>query len=243
MLDDARRIDYITQAKMQQKKDFSSIEKFIRKKGINKLFHFTHASNLKSILHEGIRPRRELFQSSKKYEQCDPDRYDGFLEGFCVSLTKPNTFLFNQKSKEKAFRLVVLEIAANSLLTQPFVAFPTNAANSTSIDGVKKNPERYLGLQGLSGMFLGDTLRKKLHLPENEPTDLQSEILFFETIDPQKILKIHLPKAFPVELRPEIEEIQDIFPEIKIDYVCQCGILEPWTGEFRKYSSDWEQNG
>jgi hypothetical protein len=243
MLDDVTRREYIRQAKKQQRMDFASIEELIRKRGIKRLFHFTHVSNLSSILKEGIKPRRELFQSSHQYEQCDPDRYDGFLEGFCVSLSKPNTFLFNQKSRDKEFRLVVLEIAANSLLTQPFVAFPTNAANSTSTEGVKKKPDRYLGLQGLSGMFLGESLRIRLRLPQNEPTDLQSEILFFETIEPEKILKIHVPKSFPIDSRQEVEKIKLNHQEMKIEYVCECGILKPWTGEFRKYSSDWEKNG
>jgi hypothetical protein len=243
MLDDATRSQYICHAKQQQKNDFVFIERAIRRRGINKLFHFTHVSNLDSILKEGIRPRWELFQSAKEYEQSDPDRYDGFLEGFCVSLTKPNIFLFNKKNREKAFKLVVLEIAANSLLTQPFVAFPTNAAHSTSLEGVKRNPKRYLGIDGLSGMFLGDSLRNRLHISDNEPTDLQSEILFFETIAPTKIVKIHVPSNFPVEARGEIESIKSSQSERKIEHVCQCGILEPWVGEFRKYTSEWENNG
>jgi len=243
MLDDMARQAFIIQAKNQQKSDFTSIERLIRRRGITKLFHFTHVSNLGSILEEGIRPRLELFKSSKNYEQCEPDRYDGFLEGFSVSLTKPNAFLFSQKSKEKTFKLVVLEIAANSLLTQSFVAFPTNAASSTSTDGVKKKPERYLGFQGISGLFLEETFRKKLRLPDNEPTDPQSEILFFETIEPLKIRKIHITSNFPVDSRPMIEGLKVKYPQIEFDHVCKCGILEPWSGEFRKYSSGWEIDG
>jgi hypothetical protein len=243
MLDDVTRKAFIIQAKNQQQADFSPIERLIRRRGITKLFHFTHVSNLNSILEEGIKPRSELFHSSINYEQCDPDRYDGFLEGFSVSLTKPNAFLFTQKSKEKAFKLVVLEIAANSLLTQAFVAFPTNAASSSLTDGVKKRPQRYLGFQGLSGLFLEDSFRIKLRLPDNEPTDLQSEILFFETIDPVKIRKIHIPNNFPIESRQIVEGLKVKFPEVEFDHVCSCGILEPWTGEFRKYSTGWELDG
>jgi hypothetical protein len=104
-------------------------------------------------------------------------------------------------------------------------------------------PDRYLGLQGISGMFLGESLRDKLRLPENEPTDLQSEILFFETIGPDKIMEIHIPSNFPVDSRREIEDIKLAYPKMKIEHVCKCGILAPWAGEFRKYSSDWEKNG
>ena len=243
MLDDVTRKAFIIQAKKQQMTDFASIEKLIRRRGITKLFHFTHVSNLSSILEEGIKPRLELSKSPRKYEQCDPDRHDGFLEGFSVSLTKPNAFLFNQKSTEKAFKLVVLEIAANSLLTQSFVAFPTNAASSTSTDGVKKSPQRYLGFQGLSGLFLENSFRNKLRIPENEPTDPQSEILFFETIEPLKIRKIHIPSNFPVESRQIIEGLKVKFPELEFDHVCRCGILKPWAGEFRKYSPGWEIDG
>jgi hypothetical protein len=243
MLDDVTRRAFIIQAKNQQKADFTSIERLIRKRGITKLFHFTHVGNLSSILVEGIKPRLELSRTSKNYEQSDPDRYDGFLESFSVSLSKPNAFLFSQKSKEKAFRLVVLEIAANSLLTQSFVAFPTNAASSSSTDGVKKKPQRYLGFQGLSGLFLENSFRNKLRLPDNEPTDLQAEILFFETIEPLKIRKIHIPGNFPVESRQIIEGLKVNFPEIEFEHVCNCGILEPWAGEFRKYSTGWEIDG
>ena len=243
MLDDVTRKAFIVKAKKQQQADFAPIERFIRRRSIKRLFHFTHVTNLGSILEEGIKPRLELSNASKGYEQCDPDRHDGFLEGFSVSLSKPNTFLFSQKSIEKAFKLVVLEIAANSLLTQSFVAFPTNAANSTSTDGVKKNPNRYLGFQGISGLFLENSFRARLRLPDNEPTDLQSEILFFETIEPVKIRKIHIPSNFPVESRKEIEDLKGRFPKLDLELVCKCGILEPWTGEFRRYSPHWETNG
>jgi hypothetical protein len=243
MLDDVTRKAFIIQAKNQQMADFTSIERLIRRRGITKLFHFTHVNNLNSILEEGIKPRLELSNSSIKYEECDPDRHDGFLEGFSVSLTKPNTFLFSSKSIEKAFKLVVLEIAANSLLTQSFVAFPTNAASSTSTDGVKKSPQRYLGFQGLSRLFLENSFRNQLRLPDNEPTDLQAEILFFETIEPLKIRKIHIPSNFPVESRQIIEGLKIRFPELEFDHVCSCGILEPWAGEFRKYSTGWEIDG
>lgn len=243
MLDDVTRQAFIVQAKKQQQADFAPIERFIRRRGIKRLFHFTHVANLTSILEEGIKPRLELFNASKEYEQSDPDRHDGFLEGFSVSLTRPNTLLFGKKSVQKAFKLVVLELAANCLLTQSFVAFPTNASNSTSTDGVKKNPNRYLGFQGLSGLFLENSFRTRLRLPDNEPTDLQSEILFFETIEPVKIRKIHIPSNFPIESRKEIEDLKVRFPKLDLELVCNCGILEPWTGEFRRYSPLWETNG
>lgn len=243
MLDDVTRIAFIAQAKKQQQTDFASIESFIRKRSIKKLYHFTHVANLPSILEEGIKSRLELSNSYKEFENCDPDRHEGFLEGFSVSLSKPNIFLFNQKNVEKQFNLVVLEIAANSLLTQSFVAFPTNAAHSTSTNGVKRMPERYLGFQGISGLFLEKTLRARLRLSENEPTDLQSEILFFETIESDKIRRIHIPINFPVESRAAIENLSGRFPGLDVEYVCQCGILDSWTGEFRKYSPQWETNG
>lgn len=243
MLDDVTRKAFIAQAKKQQQADFAPIERFIRRRSIKRLFHFTHVANLASILEEGIKPRLELFNASKEYEKSDPDRHDGFLEGFSVSLTRPNTFLFSKKSIQQAFKLVVLELAANSLLTQSFVAFPTNAADSTSTYGVKKKPDRYLGLQGISGLFLENSFRTKLRLPDNEPTDLQSEILFFETIEPDKIRRIHIPSNFSVESRKEIEDLKRKFPKMDVEHVCECGILEPWTGEFRRYSPQWEING
>lgn len=243
MLDDATRQKFIVRAKSQQQTDFSQIEKLVRRRGITKLFHFTHVDNLESILIYGIKSRCELGIEDRGYEKTDPDRYDGFLEGFCVSLSKPNVFLYNTKARETSFNLIVLEIAANTLLTQSFVAFPTNASDSTSRNGVKNNPDRYLGYQGLSGLFLGKSFRNKLRLSENEPTDLQSEVLFFESIDPSKIIKIHVPPKFPVNSRPKIDEIRSKNPKMPFEYVCTCGILDSWSGEFRKYSIEWEKDG
>jgi hypothetical protein len=240
VLDDASRAKFILRAKEQQIMDFMLIERYLRKRSITKLFHYTHFSNLQSILETGIRPRTELNEHLTPFEKCDPHRIDGFLEGFCISIGKPNTFTFDVKNKEKHFNLVILELAANTLLTNSFAAFPTNAADNSSLESVKKQPSTHLGYLGLSRLFLSDTNRSKWSLPDYEPTDLQGEAIFFETIEPSKILKIHFPRYFPSESKQSVDAILINYPKLQKESPCECGILNRWSGEFRKYNSSWD---
>jgi len=243
MLESAIREGLIKGGKEALSRDFSLINQELRNRKIKRLFHFTHFSNIHSILENGISTKNHLIQNSIPFIDTDKDRLDGITESISFSVSMPNTFLLSLKNHEYQQNLVVLEIAANNLLTQPFAAFPSNAAKSWfGIGEIEKIP-RYLGINGLKGLFLNPKLRKECGLSSSEPTDIQSEILFFEPISSKTIIRIHISKFFPEINREAIRNLirRGDFPPIHAD--CNCGIFERWNGPIRIYNLDWESYG
>jgi len=242
-LDEASKKEFINLARTAQLKDFGKISDFLRVKGIKKLFHFTHISNLQSILLNGIRTRQYLDLSETSYQITDPDRLDKFTESISFSIGEPNRLLLPQKIFQFENQLVLLEVSANSLLTQNFAAFPSNAASGYFRSEIINNPERYIGVRGLQGIFLNSDLRNQAKLPIDVPTDTQAEILFFQPIAPDKIQKIHIPPSFPLAMRPIIDKLKSYEDFPRFELVCECGFFKRIEGIFRKYNIEWEANG
>lgn len=226
------------------KRDFSAINNEITRRKIRKLFHFTHSKNIQSIIEHGLQTKSHLNKNSIAFIDTDKDRLDGIAESISFSIGMPNTYLLSVKNPKFDQNLIILEIAANNLLTQPFAAFPSNAAkkNWFSKDDYQKL-ERYVGIRGLKGMYLNPKLRKECAIPSDQPTDVQAEVLFFETIASKTILRVHISKNFPENERDHIRSLisQGNFPSVHAD--CDCGIFDRRSGPMRIYSSDWENNG
>ena len=229
-------------ASKYQKEDFTDIHRFIRRRKIQRLFHFTHYSNLESIFNYGIKSKKYLKSNSIEYVDADKDRFDGFLEGISISISVPNTFLFSHKNILLNQQLVLLEISANILLTQTFIATPSNAAGPFA-ERIHLNPERYIGIKGLSGMFLNESLREQAKLEISEPTDQQAELLFFDDIEPSKIQRVHVGKNFSEEERVILLETSKRHSDFPFDIPCNCGYFQRWTGVFRKWDVSWEEDG
>jgi hypothetical protein len=242
-LDETSKRAFINKARTVQERDFGRIADFLRRKGIKRLFHFTHISNLESILLNGIRTRQYLDISQTSYRFSDSDRLDNFTESVSFSIGEPNRLLLPRKNIDFENHLVLLEVSANSLLTQNFAAFPSNAAGGYFQSEVLNNPERYVGIRGLEGLYLNKDLRNIARLPIDVPTDTQSEILFFEPIDAKKIQKIHLPARFPLEMRPTVDMLRSNPDGPHFELVCDCGLFSRQETVFRRYDIGWETNG
>jgi len=234
---------FIHDASTARSKDFSEIAHWLKRRRITKLFHFTHIDNLESILRDGFQTREYLDSNLKIYTPSDHDRLDGFTESLSFSIGKPNSLLLPEKNLKSDFKLVLLEVAANNLLTQNFGAFPSNAANGYFQEILSKDKTRFVGVTGLKGMYLNEDLRKKAVLPIEEPTDPQSEILFFDSIESSKIIGVHISEWFPETEREKFTKIISNYPDLKRDYICKCGHFIRWNGIFRRYSISWENNG
>ena len=235
---------FIEDATAARAKDFSEIAQWLKRRKITKLFHFTHIDNLDSILRNGFQTRQYLDSNLQSYTPSDHDRLDGFLESLSFSIGRPNSLLLPYKNFQYEHKLVLLEVAANNLLTQSFGALPSNAARGYFQEILSTDKSRFVGVRGLQGMYLNEDLRKKASLPIEEPTDPQAEILFFEPIESSKIIGVHISERFPESEREKFTEIISDFPELKRDYVCKCGYFIKWNGPpHREYSISWENNG
>jgi len=242
-LDADSKVNFVNLALNSQKNDFSKIVSFLRRKNITKLFHFTHISNLDSILNNGIETRMYLESSAYAFKATDPFRMDRFTESISFSIGEPNRLLLPLKNAESENQLVLLEVSANSLLTQNFAAFPSNAASGFFKNEIINNPNRYVGIRALNGLYLNGPLRNEAKLPVDVPTDTQAEILFFDSIAPSKIQKIHISPLFPLAMRATVEKMRSQSAEPLFEFVCKCGLFNRSVGPFRKYSPEWEEYG
>lgn len=242
-LGEVSKAKFVRIAQSAQERDFSKIVDFLKRKNIKKLFHFTHISNLESILISGIRTRQFLELSNSAFQATDPNRLDRFTESISFSIGEPNRQLLPHKNSTFEHKLVLLEVSANSLLTQNFAAFPSNAASGHFQSEIMNNPDRYVGIRALEGLYLNRDLRNKANLPIDVPTDSQTEILFFEPISPEKIQKIHISSHFPLVMRPTVEKLRLSSTTPVFEVICKCGLFNIWEGPFRRYNIGWEDNG
>jgi hypothetical protein len=243
ILDEASKKAFLAIARTAQVRDFGRIADFLKRKGIKKLFHFTHISNLESIMIDGLQTRHYLNKSQKNYQATDKDRLDNFTESISFSIGEPNRLLLPRKIHDFSSQLVLLEVSANSLLTQNFAAFPSNAAGGYFQKEILGNPERYVGIRGLEGIYLNRELRNKARLPIDVPTDTQSEILFFDQIAPDKIQKVHIPSTFPLNARATVDKLRSEEDSPQFELVCECGLFNRQEPVFRRYDIGWESNG
>jgi hypothetical protein len=243
LLTDEQKQSFIQDAADTRARDFSEISQWLQRRKITKLFHFTHIDNLESILRDGFQTRQYLDFHQQRYTPSDHDRLDGFPESLSFSIGKPNSLLLPEKNFKYDYKLILLEVAANNLLTQSFGALPSNAAKGYFQEILSTNKSRFVGIKGLQGMYLNEELRKRACLPIEEPTDPQAEILFFEPIESTKVIGVHLSERFPESERKKFTKIVSDFPHLKYDYACKCGYFVRWSGPYREYSIDWENNG
>ena len=229
-------------AKYAWKKEWAEIKTIIENRRIPTLFHFTPIENLESILTNGLIPRDELVQQGIPFKQTDDLRLDGITAGTCFSITKPNMGLLRQKRIHGEGNIAVLECAANTLLLYPFVAFPGNAAGGNFAKDKSENTHRYVGINGLKNLFLNKELRKNRKLAAEAPTDNQSEIIFLEKIDMNRILRIHIPIEVDPQLIIKYKQFVDESDSLNFHFPCDCDFFATEPGAFvgaGRFSLDW----
>jgi len=197
----AQRENYIATLKSKmmncQTEDANSIRDFIATRNIPYLVHFTRIENIQSILQNGIAPRASLVPG---FYFNDEIRLDGFLESTSLSISFPNWQMFyrcKRAEKNRGANWVVLAISTETLITNPCLFFPTNAANRRFQDDGHEAFSKRMGLTGLNSMFSDDPpgAREARGLPDKTTTDPQAEILIFDPVPPVQIGAISLMRS------------------------------------------------
>ena len=80
-------------------------------KNIDAIYHFTHKSNLSSILEYGILTRTNLDNMNLRYAFNDQMRLDGVLDSISLSFSHPNFKMFYKYRKQTSDDWVVLKIS------------------------------------------------------------------------------------------------------------------------------------
>ncbi|MDN3399539.1 DarT ssDNA thymidine ADP-ribosyltransferase family protein [Psychrobacter sp. APC 3426] len=87
-----------------------------KRKNISSIYHFTHKSNLASILEYGVLTRTNLNKMSLKYTFNDQMRLDGILDSISLSFSHPNFKMFYKYRKQTGNEdWVVLKISPSLL--------------------------------------------------------------------------------------------------------------------------------
>lgn len=192
MLDEVKKLfEEQLQRKAEERGRNEGIRQFCQNRKIEHLTHFTHVTNLYSILSKGLFDRLTLdsmHESNKiKYKYTDLQRLDGHKEAISLSISFPNYRMFFKKRNNQE-EWVVLLLEPSVLWELDCAFYHTNAASSgiRDMDSTIKK-----GLPYLKKMFADEPLRKKLSLPDNYTTDDQAEVLVFEHIMPEYIKEVH----------------------------------------------------
>lgn len=201
--------------------ELTAISEFLKRRQIKWIFHFTHFSNLVSIFKNGILSRQELDEKEVQFIPTDSSRADGLPNGTSLSMSFPNRWMLQRKIESMGNNFAVIEISANALLNKRIVAFPSNAARREFGGLVTSDPSKFVGAKGLSNLFLNDDVRQRNHLKSEMPTDMQSEIMIFDSIQPHTLRGIHLPASMSTEFISAVDELRLIASEVGIDYPCR----------------------
>lgn len=176
---------------------YSDMALFLLERDITSLFHFTRASNLPSIIENGLLPRTDLTSENISFTYNDSARYDSCKDAVCLSIAFPNyKMFFSLRNQDLNIDWVVLELDARILLDFDCAFCYSNAAKSE----IPKTPlETRKTLEALKGLYMeqyGNICRSKMNLPDSYPTDPQAEVLVFGRIPVSYIKKVHFNDLF-----------------------------------------------
>lgn len=216
--------------------DADGIRKFVEKRKIGRIVHFTSFKNLIGILMNGKLLSRKMLESrnGEWFHANDPSRLDGHLNYINASIERINVFLFNrmvERGKELGVDLepwCILEIDPICLEKRDVLFTVDNAASTF----IRKCGTRG-GLNGLSEMFAetvmtgrqleGLTLIHKIPrsstLPLNWTTTPQAEVL--------------IPGELSIQLLDGIVFQSEDDKKKAIDWLNECGVTVPKDIPFR----------
>ena len=192
----------------------------ILKKDIQWLCHFTPRSNLELIKKQGLVPRNKV---QGCFTVTDENRYDGNPHTTCLSISKPNKWMFEKKQSD-GFDLCLLLIDPSVLYQKNCAFYPHNAATA-SYRGLAL--EELKGANAMEAMFANSiTFQRSGHISQSHlrnsflhksiTTSDQAEVQCHDSIEPEYIKHI-IEKNIPLtyqEVCYFVESHRDNFKEL-----------------------------
>lgn len=194
------------------------ISQVIEQRNIRWLCHFTPRANLENIKQNGLKTRDLLFDWETTVT--DPTRFDRFQNAICLSISKPNSWMFNRK-QEQGLDLCLLLISPEVLFKKNCLFYPHNAATASYRN---INIEILKGEKGLENMFSNPISYQKSGMPPQdifrfhyllpcETTSEQAEVQCLENIEPQYIQHIFeydIPLTYD-EIKSQVDGHKSIY--------------------------------
>jgi ssDNA thymidine ADP-ribosyltransferase, DarT len=169
------------------------LEEECKARGIERLYHFTFAKNVRRIFTMGLIPRAH--QHAHLVEEArvaDPERRDPFLDGSCISVGFPAYRMFYRRMREHPEEdWVVLELGPEVMWTVHCAFFSTNAS-AACYSVVDKTKRR--SVEAFAEMFADVARgRSRASLPIEAwmPTDPQAEVIAFGTVHTHHFRAVH----------------------------------------------------
>lgn len=162
--------------------DRHDIKRFCKDREIRWLYHFTTATNLKSLFDHGIMSRNLLAKKALSYQRIDGTSKLYFEDFNYLSISSPNTKMLYRKFAIEKVWVALLVLDVKLLWKLPFFSIPMNSAKWQMRHLINHEYSRFLGLAGLQTLFTNPAIREKCKVPKSEPTDVQSELIFLDTI-------------------------------------------------------------
>ncbi|WP_318388229.1 DarT ssDNA thymidine ADP-ribosyltransferase family protein [Enterobacter sp.] len=167
----------------------NSIQQIVTQRDIKCLIHFTRVENLESIMANGIIPVATARHNRMPILSNDAFRWDGHPNASCLSITFPNSMMFYKcRNADRDADWVVLGIQP-SVMSDKNCAFCRRNAATREISGqpleILQTPA---ALEGMFEEIDGFSTRQAQGLRPNHTTDVQAEVLVFDTIEPRYII-------------------------------------------------------
>ena len=167
------------------------MEELIKKHDVKILVHFTRCDNLKNIFRYGLLTRSYLIDNKIYSIFNDTNRFDGYKNAICASISFPNYKMFYRLRYENPSIKWAIIIINKKVLIDKECAFCIDNAASNSETSIpiqqKKNKEAF---DRLFEEYPGQFSRETLGIAKNMTTNPQSEVLIFDNIELEYILGI-----------------------------------------------------
>jgi len=152
------------------------------------LVHFTRLDNLDSILQHGLLSVADIDLCGIQAVRNDSLRLDGRPAGISLSVAFPNSQMFYRYRMSLAGSEWAVLVIGPQVLWQKRCAYCRhNAADLRISNAPLDYLESYHGFTSLFEEIPGVTARTEQRLRPCDPTDVQAEVLVFESIRPEEI--------------------------------------------------------
>lgn len=171
------------------------LSQVVENRNIRWLCHFTPRENLESIKKNGLQTRDLLFSWENTFT--DLSRFDQYSNAICLSISKPNKWMFNRKV-EQGFDLCLLLISPEILYRKNCLFYPHNAATASYKNIDIKQIKGELALEKMfadsvsfqKSQCFPSTIERHSFLENCETTSDQAEVQCLENIEPEFIIHI-----------------------------------------------------
>lgn len=163
------------------------IKKFAQELDIPYLVHFTHISNLESIVDNGLLSRERVDELDYDAVTNDDERYDGRANTISISIAHPNDRMF-YKYRENDADWCVVALKRKLLWEMDCLFLKNNAADARMSC---KSDEELSSIDAFKSMYdeMGELdSREDQCLKPYDPTDKQAEILVPDEIPTDYLL-------------------------------------------------------